>query len=581
MSGEFKPPLPRIRRQIGELGSRRDPKETGLRVYIPLPVYQKMSALTMSAESETSAMGFVHLEKDSDITTLGQEVWVDELVFVKNKSSAASTELDQDDLAQVMMAKMKEGRDLMHMRLWFHTHYNFDVFWSPTDRNASKNTLENSRWTLSIVMNQRHELRACVDVYRPEHHWYDEVPIYLVLDCPTQKWDRWAKQAHKRINSERMIALEDWRSAGGDEQGQELSPEFIERIRKEGGIVTREDAGKNKAEVVEGDPDDHNVIHHVCSCNKVLEVPASCKKFKCPECEQHWDLNYKTQDGKGSKGQADDPEQQLTADRLYVDALQMQTHLNEETDPKALNGFPCKELFMPAVDEEFVGGACFPYVEDVIDNVEYITADRFVELELVFLGTHGHMRVYANGTQYYCTDDHPTLSTVFSASFASSVETDQWPNRFIPVRDDNATVVAFGERATSIWYDLWLKTYVSTYHDHSKAEDPTGDIEYFDDMSERRVKNVISAMLIERQEGGSRANQPYQPNLPSPPAPRRLVQSGAGKARVGQPYGQGALRWEEWCAQRQDNPVKVRRRDGDGSLKNVRLRLDATNLDPA
>ena len=572
MSGEkLNLPMPTIRRQIGQVGSRPDCKEKGLRVYIPLSVYHKMAALTMVAESETSAMGFVHLEHNGKPSTIGQEIWVDELCFVNNTSSTAATTLHPDDLSKVMIEQMRQGKDMMYFRLWFHTHYNFDVFWSGTDRHASSKTLENSRWTLSIVMNQRQELRACVDVYRPDHHWYDEVPIYLVMDCPTSKWKRWCRQAKSKINSEQLI-----HGNMGD-----LSQEFIEKLRSQGRVVTRDDAKNNRAEVTAGN-DSEDVIHHYCTCQKTLEVPSACKSFKCPHCGQEWDLNWKNKDAGGTKGEPDSKEDSFVADEFYKKALMAANHLDMEGDPIELNSLYVMDLHQNKEDPEYNPQAVEMWKEELLDPCQYVTGDVISKWlqRLSYLGHWGHLRVYRSydNEEFWCTDDHPTLSTLMKCRFVSTTEISQYPKRFVAVRDFNNTLIHFSKQCESLWYDLLRGYFVSSY---SKNDDAA---EFLEDMNERRIKNLIGATLKERQEGGSKQSKPWQPTVPTPPAPRRLVQSGRGGAYVGLAYSgmaKGDRSWQDWMETRETSPHRREETPQTVSLQNVKLRLDPDNLDPA
>lgn len=64
---------------------------------------------------------------------------------------------------------------------WWHTHYNFGVFWSGTDDNQAQANAELAEdWSLSIVINQKGDWLARVDVVSPIPVMLDELPIKFV-----------------------------------------------------------------------------------------------------------------------------------------------------------------------------------------------------------------------------------------------------------------------------------------------------------------------------------------------------------------------------------------------------------------
>ena len=284
----------KIRFQIGKIGNRSADKNA-LSVYIPKRVYDKMLALTMSASSETSALGMVHLEKDGKPDSVGNEIWVDDLHFINNESTSSSTILDPKGVAQLMEKIIDEQGDekLLNLRLWFHTHYTFQVFWSSTDHNTAKNTLENGRWTLSIVMNQKQELLARVDIYRPTHKYYNHLPIYLVLDVEKSRWKKHCKDAKGKINTtpiERTIGKEN------------LSKEFIDYVRNSGGIIDKSDVKQVEIEqphLLLPENQEKKIHVHTCICGFEITTTEEQKSngiVTCEKCKKRWNVTWKKED---------------------------------------------------------------------------------------------------------------------------------------------------------------------------------------------------------------------------------------------------------------------------------------------
>jgi len=497
------PFTPRIRRAIS-VPSNRNLNEKGLRVYIPLRVYQKMLALTMVATSETSAMGVVHLEKDGERTTFGQEIWVDDIHYVHNTSSSASTTLDAGDLSRLQIELMQSGIDLLGFRLWFHTHYNFNVFWSGTDKNTAINVLENSRWTLSIVMNQKQELLARVDKYRPTHVEYDNVPIYIVNDVRKSQWDLWCEEAKSKINTSVI-----------DTSNKILSKEFEEYMRSQGMVVDNTDVKKVESEVeVVADPfgipqdnrptggnilylpgsevsDEENELlahfgivedtiglieneveppevedtqdtevdgektyfEYSCSCGNEMLVDNDDLKFRCSGCKQLFVNNDAVQRKEIENQKKKESVVVKVAnpaadgDELYNFAIRVKKFLLET--PAHLDDFigvTNKDIIPPEKSD------CENYIATVLESFtitkepELIARSDFykrkVDDELRFFGSYGIFRMYYSRKtkKILACREHPTIDTTINIPFKSFISGEMVKECCIPVLNKNGVL---------------------------------------------------------------------------------------------------------------------------------------------
>lgn len=55
-------------------------------------------------------------------------------------------------------------------RVWWHSHVNFDTYFSPTDLKTARNFLpDETPWRISIVGNKRHQFRVRYDEYDERH----------------------------------------------------------------------------------------------------------------------------------------------------------------------------------------------------------------------------------------------------------------------------------------------------------------------------------------------------------------------------------------------------------------------------
>lgn len=259
---------------------------------IPLKVYQKMIAMTMAADCEISSMGLVHLEGD-------QEIWVDSIHFLKTEGSSAATVLDPSSVSKLMIDLIKKKINTNRLKLWFHTHYNFNVFWSGTDDNTAKVQLQNSKWNLSIVMNQAHEMLCRIDIYQPEYEMFNHIPVYLVLDMPEVEWQEYKTRVDRTLSKgHHRMFMDDERSDDADD--------LRNYMRSKGMIFNRDDLSDREKELRKSqqeetkelpsirswapDNDSSKKIHtsFTCQCGVQMTVDCSYEAFICISCNRSW-----------------------------------------------------------------------------------------------------------------------------------------------------------------------------------------------------------------------------------------------------------------------------------------------------
>ena len=64
----------------------------------------------------------------------------------------------------------KKGLDTQNWKLWWHTHYDFGVFWSMTDEDNIKNLITLSKnFLVSVVINKKGEVLSRLDLGGKEY----------------------------------------------------------------------------------------------------------------------------------------------------------------------------------------------------------------------------------------------------------------------------------------------------------------------------------------------------------------------------------------------------------------------------
>jgi hypothetical protein len=149
---------------------------------------QKLIAYIMNVENEVGGLGSIEINGDT-ITVL-------DIFLLEQTVTGASTRLSPDGIAKFYQERkeINPHDDFSSYKLWWHSHHNFSVFWSGTDNQTidsfDQETIENN-FMVSIVGNQKEEMRARVDIYHPfrcsmdnldistlgEHNEYEEAII--------------------------------------------------------------------------------------------------------------------------------------------------------------------------------------------------------------------------------------------------------------------------------------------------------------------------------------------------------------------------------------------------------------------
>lgn len=138
-------------------------------------VWKKIHGWCKAARSEVSGLGLVRL------TDRGMEVY--DVFLPKQKCSSGYTELDELATPRLITKLHKTKRRTQDLRFWWHTHFNFGVFWSSTDDNNAREMVEtNGDWLLSIVINQKGEYRCRVDTVKPIRSTLDKLTVYIGKD---------------------------------------------------------------------------------------------------------------------------------------------------------------------------------------------------------------------------------------------------------------------------------------------------------------------------------------------------------------------------------------------------------------
>lgn len=120
--------------------------------------FLKMKYFTDEADGEISGFGKTSIDEDGDIL-------VEDIIILSQECNGGGTEIDDDAQAKFLfeLAKKKESPKLWN--LWWHSHVNMAVMWSPTDDGTIKEHGNVHSYLISIVTNKKGEYKARLDIF--------------------------------------------------------------------------------------------------------------------------------------------------------------------------------------------------------------------------------------------------------------------------------------------------------------------------------------------------------------------------------------------------------------------------------
>ena len=143
-------------------GPRVNAHSSGIEVHVEQHVKDKMEGWCSAANSEVSGLFCVNL--------LNGIFTVYDVFLPEQQGSSGFTKMDGYATGRLYgYLQRKYGvSGMADLKGWWHTHYNFGVFWSGTDDDTAQSNAQLAEdWSLSIVINQKGDWLARVDVVSP------------------------------------------------------------------------------------------------------------------------------------------------------------------------------------------------------------------------------------------------------------------------------------------------------------------------------------------------------------------------------------------------------------------------------
>ena len=140
--------------------------------------YLKIKYYTQQAEGEISGLGKTRMTEENNIIIENVEIFPQE-------ASDAFTELSEEAMAKFLYEKTKKKEDVSGYNLWWHTHNDFNTFWSGTDTHTI-NESSSSTFLISVVVNKDMDIKARMDLFKPFRYTFP-LEVFRVKDISHNK----------------------------------------------------------------------------------------------------------------------------------------------------------------------------------------------------------------------------------------------------------------------------------------------------------------------------------------------------------------------------------------------------------
>ena len=180
------------------------------RVYILPAAKARLDAYIQHAPGEVSGLGEVELIEGCPTIT--------NIMLFEQECSAASTDIEPEDLARFFVEAVNQGADPEKIRLWWHSHSNSSCFWSGTDNSTIADLCQSAGWIVSVVGNKKGQYRARIDLTRPFEATLDWVE-FGIAPYRDPDLDKEVKaEVEAKVKQKVLISTTIWKGFSGSEE---------------------------------------------------------------------------------------------------------------------------------------------------------------------------------------------------------------------------------------------------------------------------------------------------------------------------------------------------------------------------
>ncbi len=135
-------------------------------------------------------------------TVIGSEKYLEiyDIEILEQTVSGAHATMTEETLAQFLMAKMMKGESTKDYKVWWHSHADFEAYFSPVDEATIAGSTE-FPFLISLVGNHAGDLKSRFDVMKPVAF---SSPFKLIIQEPKNERIRQAciKEIKQKVKFE-------------------------------------------------------------------------------------------------------------------------------------------------------------------------------------------------------------------------------------------------------------------------------------------------------------------------------------------------------------------------------------------
>lgn len=174
-------------------------KETH-QIYLPLATYHKMLGYALASEGEISGFGRVTTAVKDKVTIFT----VEDVRIFKQKVSSVHTSLDNEALSRFVVELAQEDIEPSDWNCWWHSHYDFNTFFSATDSTTIDKLCKNSS-LVSICINQDGDLSGRFDQNGKEV--CDDIKIIVEQEIADDLLKACKEEVKEKVKFERIKSI--------------------------------------------------------------------------------------------------------------------------------------------------------------------------------------------------------------------------------------------------------------------------------------------------------------------------------------------------------------------------------------
>jgi|WetSurSiteA1Bulk_404760.scaffolds.fasta_scaffold04477_3 hypothetical protein len=184
-------------------------------IHFNAKAYAKMVYYCQSAHSEVS--GFCKMQEIKNEQGIIERIEVLDTLLLKQSGGQASTSLDEECMSKLLYELARKDENPANWKLWWHTHYNFNVYWSGiddgnitrllTDENIKAVSKDADNYLISTNINQSCDIIGRIDQLNEQGQ---EMSADVKVAITPIKNNNWKSQCTKQVK--RLVGTRTWKT---------------------------------------------------------------------------------------------------------------------------------------------------------------------------------------------------------------------------------------------------------------------------------------------------------------------------------------------------------------------------------